>query len=92
MTSLWEVMYQGALFSAQSVKLGLNDKGAVKEISLTSTGSASGVGALQAVQKGVETARDLPKTIEQQRIDELNRRTALIKARDDLEKALAGQQ
>jgi hypothetical protein len=91
-SSLWQVTYQGALFSSQNVKLGLNDKGAVKEIGLQSTGGASAVGALQAIQKGTETARDLPKTVEQARIDELNRRTNLIKARQDLEKALAGTQ
>jgi hypothetical protein len=91
--ALWQVTYRGALFANQSVTLTLNDKGAVKTIGLESkTGSTPvAVGALQAVQKGLETQGSFEKTREQARIDDLNRQTNLIKAKQNLENALAGK-
>jgi hypothetical protein len=83
---LWQVNYQGALFANQGVTLTLNEKGAVKSIGLTSQAGSTPValGTLQAVQTGLETQAKR----EQAKIDELNRRTNLIKAKQDLEKAL----
>jgi hypothetical protein len=88
--ALWEVRYQGALFASQTVTVGIGEKGAVKTIGLTSqTGNTPpAVGAIQAIQKGLETQRDFAKTQEQARIDELNRQTALIKASKALDDAL----
>jgi len=91
--ALWQVTYQGALFANQTVNLSLSEKGTVKSIGLTSASGSTpvAVGALQAVQKGLETQRDFDKLREQARIDELNRQTNLIKAKQDLEKALGGK-
>jgi uncharacterized protein YcfL len=85
---LWQVTYQGALFANQGVTLNMNDKGAVKSIGLTGQGGTpAALGALQAVQ----TALGIPAKNEQAKIDELNRQTNLIKAKNDLEKALSTQ-
>lgn len=91
--ALWQVTYRGALFASQGVTLSLNDKGAVKTIGLTSqTGNTPiALGALQGIQKGLETQASFEKTREQTKIDELNRQTNLIKAKHDLEKALSGK-
>ena len=90
---LWELEYHGALFANQTIDLAIGDKGGVKSIGLTSnSGNAPAVlGGLQAIQKGLETQAGFAKTKEQARIDELTRQTNLIKAQNDLAKALGGK-
>lgn len=88
---LWEVEYTGALFVNENLVLALSDKGAVKSIGLSNSGSTPAAGTLQAIQKGLETQRDFDKTRDQARIDELNREANLIKAADELRDLLPGK-
>jgi hypothetical protein len=90
---LWQVTYRGALFANQGVTLGLNDNGAVKTIGLQSNSGNTPValGALQAVQTGLQTGGTFEKTREQARIDELTREANLITAQQALEKLLTGE-
>jgi hypothetical protein len=85
---LWEITYNGALFVNDNLTMALNDKGSISSIGLSNTGSTPGIGAFQAIQKGLETQRDFDKTREQARIDELTRQADLIKAEEELRKAL----
>jgi len=85
---LFEVTYQGALFTSQTFKADMSDKGTIKKLSLDAKGSAS-AGAITGFRTLGETARDFDKTRQQQQIDDLKRQTDLIKARKDLEDALS---
>ena len=68
----------------------LGERGSVKSIGLTTAAGNTppALGALQMIQRGLESQRDFDKTRGQTRIDELNRQTNLIKAKQALEDAL----
>jgi hypothetical protein len=85
---LWETRYRGALFVSDNLSIAVGEKGVISSIGLNNAGTNSAVGILHAIQKGVETQRDFDKTREQAQIEELDRQTRLIKAEEELRKAL----
>ena len=85
--ALFEITFQGALFTSQSLNVKMSDKGTLKEIKLEKRGSEA-AGAAAAGRGIAETIRDFEKTRMQAEIDNLNREVSLVRARKALQDAL----
>ena len=88
-SALSEVIYSGAPFASQTVRLEINDNGTLKSVGLDSGSSPPpGIGVLNSLNSVAGTARDFGKTVQQAKLDEVQRRVNLIKAKNDLDALL----